>query len=107
MSKPPNPKAQNHSLAQRCPHCSSVARVRTRKHITFTVDDLYFQCSNLWCGCSWKSQLSVLHIISPSATPREGLDIPVSPHVPRPVPANDPGVLIPPAANDEAVSDTA
>jgi hypothetical protein len=62
-----------------CPHCQSPGIIRTSAPVTILVRDIYFLCTNPECGHSWKAQLSFLHTISQPATPRAGLDLPVSP----------------------------
>lgn len=90
-------------LSTRCPHCTSIARVESKNAISPVYDELYFQCSNILCGHTWKAGLGFIHTISPSATPREDLNLPVyhRPAVDLPKPANDPArPNLPEAAND-------
>ncbi|WP_019833795.1 ogr/Delta-like zinc finger family protein [Sphingomonas sp. PR090111-T3T-6A] len=88
-------------LRSRCPHCRSTARLEDRKTIEPVYDELYFQCTNILCGHTWKAGLCFVHTISPSAMPRADLNLPLSPRVKTPAPANDPAVPdVPAAAND-------
>jgi hypothetical protein len=80
----------NMSKGFSCPHCRSVTGVRTSREITITVREQYHACSNVFCGATFKVQLSVIGMISPSAVPNERLRIPM-------LPASKP----PPAANDD------
>jgi hypothetical protein len=92
-------------LSTRCAHCRCIARVQSKKVVTPTYDELYFQCTNLMCGHTWKAALSFVHTISPSAEPREGLNLPIYARTgaPLPRPANDPASPDrPPAANDDS-----
>lgn len=83
-------------LTQQCPHCSERAVVQDSRQVTRTVRELYFACTNLFCGATFKSQLAVLAMISPSACPHPDVILPIlPPRIPRrrvagiPAPAND------------------
>jgi len=91
------------NVFSRCPHCDWIARVASRKSITATYDELFYECRNFDCGHRWKAALSFVHTLAPSATPKPGLDLPVytRPAGP-PRPANDPGgPEVPRPANDD------
>jgi predicted RNA-binding Zn-ribbon protein involved in translation (DUF1610 family) len=122
--------ANTKALRATCPNCGDHARVRTRKTVTRTIDELYYQCPAISCGMTWKSQLSLVHVISPGASMRPELRLPMAPFEafsPRRVlpgtilavaggaaevtfgparPANDdPGTAPPVPANDPAPAD--
>ncbi len=61
-----------------CPHCSSKARISTSKKITPITREIYYQCSNIECGCTWASHLSAVRTIVPSRTPNPAVFIPLS-----------------------------
>lgn len=69
-----------------CPHCDSHATSRTSKTVTDLYRELYYICTNVECGHTWKASLSFLHTISASACPKPGLELR---RAPVPVPAND------------------
>lgn len=66
--------------------------------MTRLVRDLYFRCTYLDCGATFKSQLGVVAMISPSAMPHPDVVLPIVPPRRRakPIAANDDE----PAAND-------
>lgn len=63
----------------RCPHCRSIGRVYTSRTITDTHRDVYYSCSNVACGHSWKASLSYDYGLSPSAIPDPKVDLPMRP----------------------------
>lgn len=68
--------------------------------MTRLVRDLYFRCTYIHCGATFKSQLGVVAMISPSAIPHPEVVLPVVPPRRRvkPLAANDDA----PPANDMA-----
>lgn len=71
---------QSGQMRQQCPNCGEAARIRHSVKITSTTAEYYMQCQNIACGMTWKSQMDVIHIISPSADQKSNLDIPFSPY---------------------------
>lgn len=69
---------QRHSMIP-CPHCHAPTLVRSSELVTPTSKDLYCLCLNPDCGATWKAQLSIVYMLSPSAMPRPGIDIPMAP----------------------------
>lgn len=63
----------------RCPHCNCAATCRTSRQITPTYRELYYECTNLFCGCTFHSSESIDYILVPSAIPDPSIDIPVRP----------------------------
>lgn len=83
-----------------CPHCGSLAKVRSSKALTPLYKELRFQCSNVdgdeACGGSFIASFEITRMIVQSARPNPRIRIPVG--LPRPAtPANDDGAPI--AAN--------
>ena len=72
-------KLSRSGTTARCPHCESPGIVRTSTEMTILCRDVYFICSNVECGHSWKAQLSFVHTIGRPANPRPDLHLPVSP----------------------------
>ncbi|SOE50894.1 ogr/Delta-like zinc finger family protein [Orrella dioscoreae] len=62
-----------------CPHCDTWATVRTSEAVSATMRIAYFQCKNIACGHTWKAHIEVVATISPSAIPRPGINLPLSP----------------------------
>ncbi|WP_337186711.1 ogr/Delta-like zinc finger family protein [Phenylobacterium sp.] len=90
-------------LTMKCPHCEEQAIVEDSRPVTRICRDMYFRCSNLHCGFTFKAQLAVISEISPSSAPHPGVHLPKSPPRRRAgklVPANDnDGLAVaPPAA---------
>lgn len=63
----------------RCPHCKSRGTRRTSRRIALTLSEVYYQCSNLACGHTWKASLIYDHGLSPSAIPDPKVDLPMRP----------------------------
>lgn len=80
------------AISLQCPHCESRAVVEESRKVTRLVRDLYFRCTYVHCGATFKSQLGVIAMISPSAIPHPDVTLPTVPGRRRPgklVPAND------------------
>ncbi|AXV85631.1 ogr/Delta-like zinc finger family protein [Ralstonia solanacearum] len=52
-----------------CPHCASVAHIRTSRPVSRFTRELYCQCSNLACGHTFVALTEVVRTLSPSNTP--------------------------------------
>lgn len=52
-----------------CPHCQQVAYTRTSRMATPTLREAYLQCSNFYCGHTFKTLEEIVCTLSPSATP--------------------------------------
>lgn len=57
------------ALRTKCPHCQTLAAVRTSRSITRISTEFRFQCPNVECGHTFVGLLEVTHTISPPATP--------------------------------------
>lgn len=71
------------AIMMHCPHCRSVAIARSSNVLTSTSRDLFYQCSNVDCGHTFRAVLEVNCTISPSAMPDPRVIIPLSKHVRR------------------------
>lgn len=71
------------SIGTHCPHCSQRAICRSSEQVTPIYRELVLCCTNPLCGWTGKAGLEVVWTLSPSATPRDGLRLPYSPHVKR------------------------
>lgn len=65
------------SGALRCPHCGCVGRRRTSREITPTHREIYYQCSNLFCGHAWRASEHYDWGLTPSAIPNPKVDLPL------------------------------
>lgn len=72
----PSKQTNYRRLTQRCPHCETQAVVADSRPVTRTTRELYFACSNLHCGFTWKSQLAIVAEISPSSVPHPEVRLP-------------------------------
>ncbi|MCT7325892.1 ogr/Delta-like zinc finger family protein [Ralstonia mojiangensis] len=52
-----------------CPHCSSVANIRSSRRVTRFTRELYCQCCNLECGHTFVALTEVVRTLAPSNTP--------------------------------------
>lgn len=59
----------------RCPHCQSAANCRSSREIAITNRELYYECTNLFCGHAWKSSEIYDHGLRPSAIPDPRVDL--------------------------------
>lgn len=59
----------------RCPHCQSAAICRSSREIAITNRELYYECTNLFCGHAWKSSEIYDHGLRPSAIPDPKVDL--------------------------------
>lgn len=61
-----------------CPVCNHVAAIRDSHQETETVRSLWVACLNVDCGMTWKGQISLTYVLSPSAIEHK-LDLPPPP----------------------------
>lgn len=91
-----------------CPHCKTRAIARSSSALSPLYREIHFRCENDACGHTFVAGLEILRTVSPSRTPAPGVHLPFSSSrrgAPRP--ANDDApIVLPPAANDEAVKET-
>lgn len=87
------------ALRVRCPHCESLAKVRTTREVTALYRELRFQCMNVDgedpCGHTFVASLVIEKTIVASARPNPRINLPIAaPRTRRlpsgtPAPAND------------------
>ena len=65
-----------------CPHCGTIAVIRTSRELASTVREAGAQCTNLECGHTWIARIVAERTIAPSMMPRPGVHIPISPRSP-------------------------
>lgn len=61
-----------------CPHCKMPIRVRNSIAMHPLLRTIYVQCTNLGCGATFKGEMELTHMLSPSATPNPAIDIPMA-----------------------------
>lgn len=61
-----------------CPHCSSVAKLRTSRAFSPITREQYYICKNEMCGHAWKVMLTAVATIVPSRCPNPSIFIPMS-----------------------------
>lgn len=79
-----------------CPHCGSVMRIYGSRLLTATYRQLHMQCTNVVCSASYRADLTLTHIISPSGVPNPNVTLATASATRRatatsPPPANDIG----------------
>ena len=77
-----------------CPHCRSACDVRTSRELTPLCRETYYQCTNVFCGCTFKAQMAIICMIVASATPNPEIRLPLAPSIKPPAPANDDGLEV-------------
>lgn len=65
-----------------CPHCGTIATIRTSKELSSTVREASAQCSNIECAHTWIARIVAERTIAPSMTPNPKVYIPLSPRSP-------------------------
>jgi hypothetical protein len=72
-----DPQAFGRADRLRCPHCKFAGRRRSSREITPTHRDIYYQCTNLFCGHTWKASETYDYGIVPSAIPDPRVTLPL------------------------------
>lgn len=77
-----------------CPHCQSVAAIRTSESVSELLRQLRFRCENDECGHVFAADLVVVRTIVPSARPNPLIRLPFgrtarTANDDTPIPAND------------------
>jgi hypothetical protein len=65
-----------------CPHCETLAIIRSSKQLSTTVREASVQCCNVECAHTWVTRIIIDRTIAPSMTPKPGVFIPLSPRSP-------------------------
>lgn len=60
-----------------CPHCLSAGIRRSSRALTVTFREIFYVCSNPFCGHTWKGTLSYEYGLSPSAIPDPKISLPL------------------------------
>lgn len=71
------------AIQMHCPHCGAWAVARSSNVLTTTSRDLFYQCTNVECGHTFRAVLEINCTLSPSAIPNPAVVIPLSKHVRR------------------------
>jgi|KBSSwiStaDraftv2_1062776.scaffolds.fasta_scaffold703924_2 hypothetical protein len=64
-----------------CPHCQQPGQRRSSRAITSTHREIYYQCSNLRCGHTWKASETYDYGLVPSGTPNPDVTLPQRPEI--------------------------
>lgn len=59
----------------KCPHCKSLARIRTSKELSDLTREVTCQCDNVHCGHTFVAHIEAVRTLSPSATPDPLIDL--------------------------------
>lgn len=59
-----------------CAHCNEKMLIRTSKQTCSLYKEVYFQCSNIFCGWTAHGEFTITHQISPSAIPNDSINLP-------------------------------
>lgn len=74
---------QKQRFTHKCPHCGSVAKMRTTRAVTPLFRELRFQCTNVEgdeaCGHTFVASLEITRTIVPSARPNPRIKLPIAP----------------------------
>ncbi len=65
-----------------CPHCGTIATIRSSKELSTTVREASVQCNNVECAHTWVTRIVADRTIAPSMTPNPKVYIPLSPRSP-------------------------
>lgn len=67
LQAPPAPRKHvGKAPVVRCPVCDARANTRSSTEITPTFRELYYRCSNIFCGMTWVASISFERVLSPS-----------------------------------------
>lgn len=66
-----------------CPHCDAPAVTRTSEQMSPLLRKSWHWCQNRECGHRFASFTEIRYTLSPPATPRPGVALPLSRHVQR------------------------
>lgn len=75
MPPPANPPPARHGRL-RCPHCRTPGQRRSSRPVTDTHREIYYQCTNVVCGHTWKASETYDYGLVPSATPDPRVTLP-------------------------------
>lgn len=65
-----------------CPHCGSLATIRSSKTLGATVREASVQCNDVECAHTWVTRIIADRTIAPSMKPNKHVFIPLSPRSP-------------------------
>jgi len=76
---------QTRRMCLQCPHCGHDAIVRTSRRLSPLLREVYYQCSNVVCGHTFKANLEIIKTLSPSSMPNPAIAAQLSPHHTQPL----------------------
>lgn len=74
----PVPAPVTSTMRLACPHCGAGVRIRTTLTISPTLRESVTECRNHQCGWRGKMHTAFVAEYTPSATPREGINLPAT-----------------------------
>ena len=66
-----------------CPMCRATSEVRNSYFPNENMREVWYQCTNVECGCTFVFTGEISRILNPGATPNPKVNIPLSAHVRR------------------------
>jgi hypothetical protein len=60
-----------------CPHCDTPAVTRTSDRLSPLLREIYYQCTNVFCGHAFVATLEIVRTVTPSTAPRAGIRLPM------------------------------
>lgn len=60
-----------------CPHCDAPAVTRSSLPIAPLIREIYYQCTNVFCGHTFVATLEIVRTVTPSQTPRADVRLPM------------------------------
>lgn len=66
----------------KCPHCGSIATIRTSRAFSEITREASAQCTNVECAHTWVVTVTASRTIAPSMCPNPRVFIPLSKHSP-------------------------
>jgi ribosomal protein S27AE len=72
-------RARSDSFRIKCPHCGAGAKLRTSKTLTPLYREIYYHCSNLFCGHTFMATHEIVRTVAPSRMPNPDISLPMLP----------------------------
>lgn len=61
----------------RCPECGCRAVSRTSRHLSLTVTEGYYDCTNMECGCRFKALTEIVGVVIRGEVQNPTLSVPL------------------------------
>lgn len=63
----------------KCPNCGESIRIRNSVAMHPLLRTTYMQCVNVVCGATYRGQVEITHLMSPSGMPNPTVNLPLAP----------------------------